>query len=377
MRLRSYRFAFAAAAISSSLALFPPALRADSVIEEIIVRVNNEIVTRTEYIHSKDQLKSEIRQQEPKDADKLYADRERDVLRDLIDQQLLLEKGKELDINVDTDLIKRLDEMRKQMGLESMEDLDKAAQAQGTTLEDFKLNMKNGMITQKVIGSEVGRHLTIGKDEIQKFYEGHKDQFSQTEQVRMSELLVSTQKMGADGKTPVDADEAAVQAAEAKAKDLLEQIRKGASFEVIAKKNSDGPTAAQGGDLGYFQRGQLAKDLEDKTFAMKTGEVSDAIRTKQGFVLLKVSEHTPAGIATLKEAEPKIQDALYYEKLQPALRTYLTKLREDAYIEIKPGYVDSGASPNQTKFVQTKGVEASAKELKKNKKLGLFHGGKS
>jgi peptidyl-prolyl cis-trans isomerase SurA len=110
---------------------------------------------------------------------------------------------------------------------------------------------------------------------------------------------------------------------------------------------------------------------------MKTGEVSDAIRTKQGFVLLKVSEHTPAGIATLKEAEPKIQDALYYEKLQPALRTYLTKLREDAYIEIKPGYVDSGASPNQTKFVQTKGVEASAKELKKKKKMGLFGGGKS
>jgi peptidyl-prolyl cis-trans isomerase SurA len=377
MRSKVFRLALTATVASCGFAVFPPALRADSVIEEIIVRVNNEIVTRTEFIHSKDQLKSEIRQQEPKDADKAYADRERDVLRDLIDQQLLLEKGKELDINVDTDLIKRLDEMRKQMGLESMEDLDKAAQSQGTTLEDFKLNMKNGMITQKVIGSEVGRHLVIGKDEIQKFYEGHKDQFSQTEQVRMSELLVSTQKPGADGKTPAEPDDATVQAAEAKAKDLLDQIRKGASFEDIAKKNSDGPTAAQGGDLGYFPRGQLAKDLEDRTFGMKTGEVSDAIRTKQGFVLLKVSEHTAAGIATLKEAEPKIQDALYYEKLQPALRTYLTKLREDAYIEIKPGYVDSGASPNQTKFVQTKGVEASAKELKKNKKLGLFHGGKS
>ena len=175
MRVSMFRLALGAAAIASGLALFPASLRADSVIEEIIVRVNNEIVTRTEYIHSKDQLKSEIRQQEPKEADKLYADRERDVLRDLIDQQLLLEKGKELDINVDTDLIKRLDEMRKQMGLETMEDLDKAAQAQGTTLEDFKLNMKNGMITQKVISSEVGRHLTIGKDDIQKFYEQHKD----------------------------------------------------------------------------------------------------------------------------------------------------------------------------------------------------------
>ena len=377
MRLKTSYFAFAAAALSAGLAMFPPTLRADSVIEEIIVRVNNEIVTRTEYIHSKDQLKSEIRQQEPKEADKLYADRERDVLRDLIDQQLLLEKGKELDINVDTDLIKRLDEMRKQMGLETMEDLEKAAQSQGTTLEDFKLNMKNGMITQKVIGSEVGRHLSIGKDEIQKYYDDHKDQFEQTEQVRLNELLVSTQKMGPDGKTPVDPDNATIQGAEAKAKDLFDQIRKGASFEDIAKKNSDGPTAAQGGDLGYFQRGQLSKDLEDKTFAMKAGDVSDAVRTKQGFVLLKVSEHTPAGIVTMKEAEPKIQDTLYYQKLQPALRTFLTKLREEAYIEIKPGYVDSGASPNQTKFVQTKGIEASAKELKKNKKLGLFHGGKS
>ncbi len=377
MRSKTFRLALMTAAFSSSLALFPPALRADSVIEEIIVRVNNQIVTRTEFIHSKDQLKSEIRQQEPKDADKLYADRERDVLRDLIDQQLLLEKGKELDINVDTDLIKRLDEMRKQMGLETMEDLEKAAQSQGTTLEDFKLNMKNGMITQKVIGSEVGRHLTIAKEDLQKFYEEHKEQFAQTEQVRLNELLVSTQKAGADGKTPVDPDDATVQAAEAKAKDLLDQIRKGANFDDVAKKSSDGPTAAQGGDIGYFQRGQLSKDLEDKTFAMKVADVSDPIRTKQGFVLLKVSEHTPAGIATFKEAEPKIQDALYYKKLQPALRTFLTKLREDAYIEIKPGYVDSGASPNQTKFVQTKGADATAKELKKGKKLGLLHGGKS
>jgi peptidyl-prolyl cis-trans isomerase SurA len=374
MRLKPSYLVLVAAGLALGLTFFPPALRADSVIEEIIVRVNNEIVTRTEYLHSKDQLKTELRQQEPQDAEKLYAERERDVLRDLIDQQLLLEKGKELEINVDTELIKRLDEMRKQLGLETMEDLEKAAQSQGTTLEDFKLNMKNGLITQKVIGREVGSRITISKEEGEKFYEEHKDQFVQTEQVRINELLVSTQKMAADGKTPIDPDDATVQSAEAKAKDLLEQIHKGANFEDVAKKSSDGPTAAQGGDIGYFQRGQLSKDLEDKTFAMKAGEVSDVIRTKQGFVLLKVTEHTVAGTATLKEAGPRIQDALYYQKLQPALRAYLTKLREDAYIEIKPGYVDSGASPNQTKFAQTKGTDATAKELAKKRKLGIFKG---
>lgn len=353
-----------------SLALLPGQLRADAVIEEIIVRVNNQIITRTEFIRSKDQLKNDLRQQEPENADKVYSERERDILRDLIDQQLLIEKGKEMDINVDTEVIKRLDEMRKQMNLESMEDLEKAAQSQGTTLEDYKLNMKNGLITQKVIGQEVGRHLAISKEEMQQFYETHKQDFTQTEQVRLNELLVSTQEMGADGKTPAEPDESALRAAEAKAKGLMEQIRAGAKFEDVAKKSSDGPTAAQGGGIGYFQRGQLSKDLEDKTFAMKVGDVSDVIRTKQGFVLLKVTEHTAAGLASMKEAEPKIQDAMYYQKLQPALRTFLTKLREDAYIDIKPGYVDTGASSKQTKFVQTRTADASAKELKKGKKLG-------
>jgi peptidyl-prolyl cis-trans isomerase SurA len=105
---------------------------------------------------------------------------------------------------------------------------------------------------------------------------------------------------------------------------------------------------------------------------MKAGEVSDVIRTKQGFVILKVTEHQMAGIPAMKEVEPRIQDALYMQKLQPALRAYLTKLREDAFIDIKPSYVDTGASPNQTKFVETNAKEADAKKLKKKKKFGVL-----
>ncbi len=159
----------------------------------------------------------------------------------------------------------------------------------------------------------------------------------------------------------------------AKADDLLAQIRKGAAFDDIAKKNSDGPTAAQGGDLGYFKRATLAKELEDKTFAMKPGEVSDVIRTKQGFVILKVTEHQQAGVPPLSEIEGRVQEAIYMQKLQPALRAYLQKLREDAYIKITDGYVDTGASPNQTAPVETTAKEAGAKELKKKKKkLGII-----
>ena len=115
----------------SSLLLFClaalPAFSADTVIEQIVARVNDQIITRTEYNRSRDQLKQEIQQQSIANPDKAFAERDKDVLRDLIDRQLLLEKGKDLGITAETEVIKRLDEMRKQMKLDSMEDLEKAA----------------------------------------------------------------------------------------------------------------------------------------------------------------------------------------------------------------------------------------------------------
>jgi peptidyl-prolyl cis-trans isomerase SurA len=382
------------------------AAQGSQVVEEIVTRVNGQIVTRSEFDRSKDQLKDECKQQDAANPDKCFADKDKDILRDLIDQQLLLEKGKDLSINGDTDLIKRLDQMRKEMKLDTMEELEKAAVSQGISYEDFKQNMRNQIITQKVIGEEVGGHLSIGKDEVQKFYDEHKEDMQQPEQIRLSEILVAPLKphlpdnagatpasapttpdataaapdpaaqKAADDAARQAAETAALSAAEAKANDLLAQIRKGAAFEDIAKKFSDGPSAAEGGTLGSFKRGQLAKELEDKTFTIKTGEVTDVIRTKQGYVILKVVEHQEAGIPPLKTLEPRIQDALYYQKLQPALRAYLTKLREEAYIKYSPGFVDTGASPNQTQPIETPAVlkDPEAKKLgkKRKKKLGFL-----
>ena len=360
--------------------MLPSLSPADSVVEEIIARVNNEIITRSEYIRSRDQLKQEIQQQDPANADRIFAEKQRDVLRDLIDQQLLLQKAKDLGITGDTELIKRLDEMRKQMNLETMEDLEKAAEAQGASYEDFKQNLRNQIVTQHVIGQEVGQHLAMNKDEEKNFYDQHRAEMEQPEQVRLSEILIAPKMpakpaSGADAKPepPSEAEtEAALAAAQAKAQDLLDQIHKGAKFEDLAKKYSDGPSAKDGGDLSYFKRGTLSKELEDKVFALKAGEVTDVIRTKQGYVILLATEHQMAGIPTLKEVEPRIQDALYMQKLQPALRAYLTTLREEAFIDIKNGYIDSGASAKQTKPVETTAKEAKAKKLKKKKKLGVF-----
>lgn len=354
------------------LAAFAQLSHADTVIEEIIARVNNQVITRTEFQRTLETMKNEP--PDRSDPEQPLAEREKNALRDLIDQQLLLEKGKDLGITGDTELIKKLDEIRKQMNLESMEDLEKAAAAQGVSYEDFKQNLRNNIITQQVIARDVGQNIKISEEETRKFYDDHKEQFERPEQVRMSEILIPVAKTPSDAANPAEAEQQNLANAEAKAKQVRESIQNGAKFEDVAKKESGGPTAGQGGDLGYFKRGTLAKELENLTFGMKPGQVSDVIRTKQGFVILKVTEHQEAGLAPFKDVESRIQDALYYQKLQPALRAYLTKLREEAYIDIKPGYVDTGASPNQTKPVMmAQGSDEKPKEAaKKKKKFLLF-----
>ncbi len=342
-----------------------PACGVDTVIEEIITRVNNDIVTRSELEHSREEVRQEVRQQYGDKANAVFAQREKDLLRDLIDQQLLLQKAKDKGLTGDTELIKRLDEMRKQMNLTSMDELEKAAKEQGVSFEDFKQNMKNQILTQLVIRNEVQPKIQVTKEDEKKFYEEHQKDLEHPERVRLSEILVSTDKLE-------PSDQASLAAAQQKAQQLLEQVRGGAAFDELAKANSNGPTAAQGGDLGYFKRGTLAKELEDKSFAMKPGETSDVVRTKQGFLILKVTEHEQAGVPALKDVEPEIADRLYMEKLNPALRDYLTKLREEAYIDVKPGYTDTGASPNQTKPVYTSAPAQGPKSKKRHKKLGVF-----
>ncbi len=356
----------------------PSAGQDNTVVEEIIARINNNIITRADLRRSQEQLQAESRQPDPSGAPSDSKEREQDLLRDLIDQQLLLQKGEELTISADTDLVKRLDELRKQIHATSMEELEKAAQAQGVSWEEFKQNLKNSIITQKVIGQEVGGHINVAQQDIQQFYDQHKSEMERPEQVRMSEILISTQKE-APVKTekgqdvlPEAPDPEVVAAAKTKADKVYDLLKKGGNFEDLAKQYSDGPTSAIGGDLEYFKRGTLAKDLEERVFALNAGAYTEPVRTNQGWVILKVTEHQTAGVPPLKEVEGRIQEQIYMTKMQPALRDYLTKLREDAYIDIKPGYTDTGASPNETKPIYTTAATEGSSKTKKKKRFGLF-----
>jgi peptidyl-prolyl cis-trans isomerase SurA len=345
----------------------PPAAKAATdtppvtgkVVEDIVARVNDQIVTQSDYDRASESLDAEAKQQAIP-AQQL-TQKQADLLRDLIDQQLLLSKAKELGITGETELIKRLDEIRKQNHLESMDDLEKAAQQQGVSYEDFKANIRNGIVTQQVVRDEVGRHITMAPNDVQRYYKAHESEFAQPESVTLNEILIPTPvKTGTEA-----ADPAQVAAAQAQADALMAKIASGAKFDDLAKPAPTDPLAPKSVALGEFRRGMLAKEIEDKAFALKAGQTTQPIRTKQGFIILNVTEHEQGGDASFKKAESQVEEALFLERMQPALRTYLTKLREEAFVEVKQGFKDTGSSGNEIRLDYSAYAPPASKKKKK------------
>jgi len=354
----------ATSALAQTRPAAPESPYGGATVEEIIARVNDQVISSSDYDRAMKEMDQEARQHGATMQEISAA--HRDLLRSLIDQQLWLSKAKELGITGETELVKRLNELRKQYNLETMEDLEKAAKEQGISFEDFKANIRNQIVTQEVMREEIGRKIQFTPGEAERYFEAHKQDYAQQESVHLSEILVAAPAPAAamPGMTPAE-DPAKLAAAKAKADDIEAKIHAGGDFAQLARSFSDGSTAAEGGELGQFKRGTLAKVLEDKTFALKAGEVTDPIRTRQGYVILKVVQHVQGGIPQYKDVEQQVEEAFYMSRMEPAVRAAQTTMREEAYIDIKPGYVDTGASAKQTKPIYSSYVPPSPKKKKK------------
>ena len=312
-----------------------------SVVEEIVAKVNGDIVTKGDLEHTRKELENQLREQQVSSLtiQQTIEQKQKDILRDRIDQLLLQQKGKDLNLNVDSEWTKYQAELQRESKIADPEKFHEYVKEQtGMPFEDFMSETKNSMLTRRVIREEVSGKMNVSHDEIQKYYDEHKQDFVRQEQVFLREVLVST-----EGK-----DAAGIAAAEKKAKDLVGRARKGERFPELARDNSDSITAKNYGDLGSgFKKGMLDKTLEDAIWDKPKGYVTDPIRIPNGFEILRVEDHQKAGQAELSEVENEIMDKLYAPRMEPEVRKYLTKLREDAFLEIKPGYVDTGAAPGK------------------------------
>ena len=309
------------------------------IVEEVAARVNGEVITRGELERARAQLSDEVRHEcagcTPDQLRERIAAQEKDLLRDLIDNRLMVQRAKDMGLSVETDVVKRLDEIRLQNNIPSMEELERRIEESGVNFQDFKDNVRNQLLQQEVIRREVGSRLLLDRAEVLKYYEEHEQEFVRPEQVVLREIFVNT-----EGKPESENLEL-----QKKAEGLLQRAKGGEDFGELARRFSDGSTAKQGGDLGTFQRGQLAPNIEEMVFKMSRGQVTDVVPTKTGFLILQVREHFAAGLQPEDKVEGEIMNQLYDVKMRPALRDYLTTLREDSYIDVKPGYVDSAAVP--------------------------------
>jgi peptidyl-prolyl cis-trans isomerase SurA len=322
----------------ATLALTASLSAADiGIVEEIIAKVNGDIITRSEIERTRREMEADLKRRGAKspDLETLLAERQKDALRERIDQLLLVQKGKEMSINVDPDVSKYLADLQRESKIADPEKFQQYVREQtGQTFEDFKSEVRNGYLTQRVIRQEVGSRLQIPRAELEKYYNENKAKFTRDERVFLREILVST-----EGK-----DDAGVAAAEKKARDLSARAKKGEKFPELAKANSDAATKEQYGELGGFKRGELNKQIEDIVFNADRGFVTDPIRVNTGFLILKVEEKHKAGLASFEEVEQEVMNEMIQPKFPGQVREYLTKLRMESFLEIKPGYVDSGAA---------------------------------
>jgi peptidyl-prolyl cis-trans isomerase SurA len=332
------------------------------VVEEIVARVNNDAITLSDVQKADQSLHEEIVHDcpgcSPDKVDEVYKEKQKDLLRDLVDQALLTERAKDMGISVETDVIKRLDELRKQNNLGSMEDMEKEVEKQGLSWEDLKTQIRNNLLTQEVIRREVGSHINIPSDEVKKYYDEHQKDFVRPEQVVLAEIFLST-----EGKSPEE-----MSSVEKKAEDLRNRVVKGEDFNEIAKHFSEGSTAKDGGNLGTFEHGQLSKQLEDIVFQMNKGQMTEVTQTKTGFEVLKVEAHFEAGLQPQDKVENEIMNRIYAQKMQPTMREYLGQLREQSYVMVKPGYTDSAAVAGAS-VIQEVAPTPDAAEAKKKKKM--------
>jgi peptidyl-prolyl cis-trans isomerase SurA len=329
---------FAVGELILAAALLPSSARGQATAAadgEIVARVNGDVITLAEYQKAEQQLRDEAVhdcQSCPQDKiDAQFKDQQKDLLRGLIDQALMAQRAKDMGVNVEPDVNKRLEEVRQQNGLATLEDLKKGVEASGLTWEEYKTTIRNALLQNEVVRREVGSHVEITKDEVKQYYDTHPLEFTLPERVVLSEILLST-----GGKTPEQ-----LAAVRNKAEGLRTSVLNGDDFNQVARLYSEGTTAKDGGGLGTFKKGELAPQLEAVVFQMNKGQISEVIQTRSGFEILKVEDHLQAGLQPFEKVEADIRSIIYAQKMQPRMRDYLAELREQSYILIRPGYNDS------------------------------------
>ena len=246
-----------------------------------------------------------------------------EVLDSLIDRELLFQESEKKGIKINSKEVS--DQFQKiQQRYSSKDEFKKLLNEMGLTESDVQKQISRGMAIQQLIDKEVGDKIKIGEEEVKSYYDANPQVFQQPEQVQASHILV---------KVDATATQAQKDEARKKIESVQKKAQKGEDFATLAKTYSEGPSGPQGGDLGYFRRGQMVKPFEEAAFNLKPNETSDIVETQFGYHLIKVVDKKPAQKIAYADVKERLSEHLKKQKMDSEANTYIQSLRSSAKIE--------------------------------------------
>lgn len=247
----------------------------------------------------------------------------KDILETLIDRELLYQESQKERIKVtDEKINKQVEGLKKQFSDKNA--FANALKSADLTESELRDQVKQQMAIRTLIDKKISGGIKIKDKEARAFYDSHSDIFKRPEEVRASHILIKVDSQAS--KKDVDAARKKIEAAQ-------KRLKKGESFEKVAREVSEGPSAKNGGDLGFFKRGQMAKPFEDAAFSMKPGQVSEIVRTRFGFHIIRVTDKKPESSIAFAKVNDKIKAYLKQKKVQEDVHALIKNLRQHAKIE--------------------------------------------
>lgn len=316
-------FVISAFAAEPELKKTPPAAGKDDILSQgPVARVNGSDITAVELKRARKILLS------GQSSAQLSAAEQKELDRKLMDQivsaELLFQAARKLEIK---DLDKQVDAKVAQARGRFANDADfaKAFHELDMSEKDLREYTRRDVIIANFVISTIVPKITVSEEECKKFYDQNMDKFRQGEKVRASHIL-----FGVDAKTSAEDKKKARE----KAEKLHKELADGADFAKLAKENSSCPSSKQGGDLGFFGRGQMVQPFEQAAFALKPGEISDVVETQFGYHIIKLTERTKPETVPFGTARSKIEEYLKKQKVNAAVGDVVAELRKTAKIEI-------------------------------------------
>jgi peptidyl-prolyl cis-trans isomerase SurA len=317
--------------------LFASGLSAQTVVDEIVAKVNSDIILKSDLDRQLEILRADLQAQgvPAPDLASTMGTLTPNILRDLIDEHLLVQKAAEYGLETEANLqvLRTMDSIREQNGFETIEDLEEAILNQGDTPEGIRESIRRQYLSEQVLNYEVRSRVIATTDELREYYDAHLADFDRPRGVNLAEIAKVV-----GGRTRAEAEEI-----RAEMEAILARVRDGEDFFQIALEESESTTAPAGGVLGYFEDGMLGPEFEEAASTLERNQISDIFEVGDALVIIRLLERHDGGILSFESARTEIDNIVSQEKAVPRIREYLTRLRRDGFVEVREGYVDTGA----------------------------------